>query len=307
MSTDSRQTTVDKSADNGGPFGGPLLFSFAHPDDESFSCGGTIARATALGAHVTIISATRGERGESAIVALDTPETLAAVREQELRFAMALLGVADVRLLGYWDSGMVGTPANADPRAFMQVPRDEVVTLLVVQIRALRPAIVVTFGEDGGYGHPDHIAIHYATVEAVRLAAQPQYRPELGAPWQIGAFYFTAAPREVLLEFASRNEGPFRHLSEEARQRIGTPDDQITTRVDVASLLDLKAAAILAHRSQVGDPSRFTPDESGKRNHWRMLTHEHYIRVPLPWESPTGPLPDPLQALTPPTDPASSK
>jgi N-acetyl-1-D-myo-inositol-2-amino-2-deoxy-alpha-D-glucopyranoside deacetylase len=302
-----KQITLDKSHDNGGPFGGPLLFSFAHPDDESFSCGGTIARATDLGAHVTIISATRGERGESAIVAVETPETLAAVREQELRSAMALLGVSDVRLLGYWDSGMDGTPANADPRAFMQARRDEVVTRLVVQIRALRPAIVVTFGEDGGYGHPDHIAIHYATVEAVRLAAESEYRSELGAPWRIGAFYFTAAPREILLEFASRNEGPFRHLSEEARQRIGTPDDQITTRVDVASLLELKASAILAHRTQVGDPSRFTLDESGNYPHWRMLTHEHYVRVPLPWESPTGPLPDPLQALAPTREPANSK
>lgn len=298
MSTDN-QVTKPSIPGRGGPFGGPLLFSFAHPDDESFSCGGTIARATALGAHVTIISATRGERGESAIAAIDTPETLAAVREQELRSAMARLGVSDVRLLGYWDSGMDGTPANADPRAFVQVPRDEVVTRLVVQIRALQPAIVVTFGEDGGYGHPDHIAIHHATVDAVKLAADPKHRPELGDPWPVGALYFTAAPREILLEFASRNEGPFRHLSEEARLRIGTPDEDITTRVDVAALLELKASAILSHRSQVGDPSRFVVDETGKVKHWRMLNHEHYVRTPLPWEGAAGPLSDPLQALTP--------
>lgn len=305
--TTERQTTAAGFPHDSGPFGGPLLFSFAHPDDESFSCGGTIARATARGAHITIISATRGERGESAIAAINTPETLAAVREQELRLAMARLGVSDVRLLGYWDSGMDGTPSNADPRAFVQIPRDEVVTRLVVQIRALQPAIVVTFGEDGGYGHPDHIAIHYATVEAVRLAAEPEYRPELGKAWRINAFYFTAAPREVLLEFASRNEGPFRHLSEEARLRIGTPNEEITTRVDVASLLELKASAILSHRSQVGDPSRFTADESGKVKHWRMLTHEHYVRTPLPWESQAGPLSDPLQALTPVEASASTK
>ncbi len=291
----------------GGPFGGPLLWSLAHPDDESFSSGGTIARAVALGAHVTIISATRGERGESAIAAIDSPETLAAVREQELRSAMAILGVSDVRLLGYWDSGMDGTPTNADPRAFVQAPRDEVVTRLVVQIRGLQPAIVVTFGEDGGYGHPDHIAIHHATVEAVRLAAGPDYRPELGAPWRITALYFTAAPREVLLEFAARNEGPFRHLSAEARQKIGTPDEEITTRVYVAPLLRQKAAAILAHRSQVGDPSKFDADESGETKHWRMLQHEHYVRALLPWERETGQLADPLHALNPPDAAASTK
>ena len=291
----------------GGPCGGPILFSLAHPDDESFSAAGTIARAVARGTHVTIISATRGERGESAIAGIDSPETLSAVREQELRTAMAVLGVSDVRFLGYWDSGMEGTPANDDPRAFVQVPRAEVVTRLVVQIRGLRPAIVVTFGEDGGYGHPDHVAIHHATVEAVRLAADEDYRPELGEPWRIGALYYTAAPRELLLEYAARNDGPFRHLSEAARQRMGTPDAEITTRIHVAPLLATKAAAILAHRSQVPDPSRFVTDESGEAFHWRMLQHEHFVRAPLSWEDDTAQLPDPLLVLNEPGEENSAK
>jgi LmbE family N-acetylglucosaminyl deacetylase len=169
----------------------------------------------------------------------------------------------------------------------------------VVQLRGLRPAIVVTFGEDGGYGHPDHIAIHHATVEGVRLAAELDYRPELGGPWRIDALYVTAAPRELLLEYAARNEGPFRHLSEEARQRIGTPDAEITTRIDVASLLPRKAAAILAHTSQVPDPTRFAANESGEIPHWRMLKCEHYIRAALPWEEHATVLPDPLLILNP--------
>jgi N-acetyl-1-D-myo-inositol-2-amino-2-deoxy-alpha-D-glucopyranoside deacetylase len=286
----------------GGPFGGPVLFSLAHPDDESFSAAGTIARATARGAHVTVLSATRGERGESAITGVDSPETLAAVREQELRTAMALLGVSDVRFLDYWDSGMDGTPTNSHPRAFAQADRAEIVTRLAVHIRGLQPAIVVTFGADGGYGHPDHIAIHFATVEAIRLAAEPDYRPVLGEPWRVGALYFTAAPRELLLEYAARNEGPFRHLSEEARQRIGTPDAEITTRIHVESLLPRKAAAILAHRSQVPDPSRFSTDSASESTHWRMLRHEHYVRAALPWEDPDVELPDPLLILNPPDE-----
>src|SRR5690606_39588361 len=124
-----------------------------------------------------------------------------------------------------------GTGANAAPRAFVRAARAEGVTRLVVHIRGLRPALVVTFAEDGGYGHPDHIAIHYATVEAVRLAADPDYRPELGEPWRIGAFYYTAIPREVMLEFAERNDGPLRHLSPEQRTVLGTPEADISTKI----------------------------------------------------------------------------
>lgn len=305
MTTDTTTPTISPTPP--GPFGGPLLFSLAHPDDESFSSGGTIALATSLGVPVTILSATRGERGESAIDGIDSPQTLGAVREEELRRAMAVLGVSDIRILGYWDSGMDGTEANADPRAFVQAARDEVVTRLVVQIRGLRPAIVVTFAEDGGYGHPDHIASHYATVKAVRLAADQDYRPELGDLWRIGAFYYTAIPREVMLEFAERNDGPLRHLSPEQRAVLGTPEAEISTRVHIGSLLKRKAEAILAHRSQVGDPSRFSPDEAGQTDHWRMLEHEHFVRVRLPWEDDSAPLPDPLQSLTSPGSTESTK
>lgn len=280
-----------------GPFDGPMLLSLAHPDDESFSCGGIIARAAAMGTPVTVISATRGERGESAVPAIASPEALAAVRDQELRTAMAGLGVTDVRFLGYWDSGMDGTPENDDPRALVRAPRDEVMTRLVVQIRGLQPAIVITFGPEGGYGHPDHIAIHHATVAAVARAAEPEYRPELGPAWAAGALYFTATPRDLLLKFAENNEGPFRHLSEEARQRLGVRDEDITTRIYVAPLLRQKAAAILAHKTQVGDPSRFDVDGSGERKHWRMLEHEHFVRSRLPWESDTGEPIDPLLML----------
>ncbi len=296
MSTVSPKSATSPSLP-AGPFGGPLLFSLAHPDDESFSSAGTIALATSLGVPVTILSATRGERGESAVEGIDSPQTLGAVREEELRRAMAVLGVSDIRFLGYWDSGMEGTEANADPRAFVQAPREEVVTRLIVQIRGLRPAIVVTFAEDGGYGHPDHIAIHYATVDAVRLAADPSYRPELGEPWRVGAFYYTAVPREIMLEFAERNDGPLRHLSPERRALLGTPEAEISTRVPIKPLWERKAEAILSHRTQVGDPSRFSPDESGQTDHWRMLEHEHFVRVRLPWEDDSAPLPDPLQSL----------
>ena len=280
----------------GGPWGGPLLFSLAHPDDESFSSAGTIALAVRAGVPVTISAATRGERGESAVPGINSPEELAAVREQELRTAMALIGVSDVRFHGYWDSGMEGTPENADPRAFVQVPRAEAVTRVLVQLRGLRPAVVVTFGPEGGYGHPDHIAIHRATVEAIRLAAESGFRPELGPAWRPRALYFTAIPREILREYAQREDGPFHTLSPAAQARMGTPEAEITTRVDIRSLLPLKAKVILVHKTQVPDPGRFHLGDDPPPGHWRLLDVEHFKRVPMPWEEDVV-LDDPLSRL----------
>ena len=261
---------------------GPLLLIFAHPDDESFACAGVMAAATARGVPVTLISATRGEAGKSGIPQLDTPEILGAVREQELRAAAAAVGVVDVRFLDYRDSGMAGTPENDDPRAFVRAAEEDVVAKLVVHLRAVRPATVITFGPDGIYGHPDHLAVHRATVAAVHAAADPRCLPADGAPWQIAALYFIAAVRERLLAMADRPDGPFRDLSPEQRDKIGTPRAEITTVVDIAPYRDAKRRALTAHRTQTGEggPLAGIPEEQ-----WNItLSREHFVRAPLPWD-----------------------
>src|SRR5438874_5056925 len=137
---------------------GGLLVALAHPDDESL-ISGTIARYASR-MPVTMLCATRGEVGEIAPGTGATRETLGAVREQELRDACGLLGVDDVRFLAYRDSGMQGTPENEDPRSFARADAERVAGEILGVMEQVRPKVVVTWDETGGYGHPDHMAMH---------------------------------------------------------------------------------------------------------------------------------------------------
>ena len=160
---------------------GGLLAIFAHPDDETFGLGGTMAHYSGRGMPVTMVCATRGEVGEISEGSAATPETLGQYREQELRDAMEVLGVSDVRFLEYRDSGMYGTPENADPRAFVNAPADTVVESLVRIIRERQPEVIVTWDESGGYGHPDHIATyHHATAACGAAADAARYARSAG-------------------------------------------------------------------------------------------------------------------------------
>ncbi|MBA3644524.1 MAG: PIG-L family deacetylase [Chloroflexia bacterium] len=286
------------------PLGDPLLVIFAHPDDESFGCAGVMAIASERGVPITLISATRGEAGKTGIPELDTPEVLGAVREQELRAAAAAVGVGDVRFLDYRDSGMAGTPENDDPRSLHQAPEADVVAKLVPHLRAVRPATVISFGPDGIYGHPDHLAMHRAAVAAVHAAADPGYLPAVGEPWQIRALYFNATPRERLMLFAEMPDGPFRDLTPEQLRKIGTPRAEITTVIDTSQARDAKLRAITAHRTQVGEggPLANRPPEQLEM----MLTREHFVRVALPWDDASAPVDDLIATLAAvsPVDPA---
>jgi LmbE family N-acetylglucosaminyl deacetylase len=139
-----------------------LLAVFAHPDDESFGPGGTLAKYAAEGVAVHLICATLGEAGESDTPELGECEDLPCRREQELRCAADILGLAEVHLLGYRDSGMAGSPANQHPRALMQADPDVLAEQVADLMRRLRPQVALTFDPFGGYGHPDHIAMHRA-------------------------------------------------------------------------------------------------------------------------------------------------
>ncbi len=274
----------------------PVLLIFAHPDDEAFGCAGSIAALTEAGTPVVLVTATRGEVGEISNERLATLTTVGAVREMELRAAMALVGVEDVRFLGYRDSGMEGTPENDDPRSLRQATLDEVVAQLTAHIRAIRPEAVITFGEDGIYGHPDHIAIHHATVAAIHAAADDRQPEGLGAPWRLPALYFTAVPRERIQAMAQRTDGPFRHMSAEQLARLGTPEEDITMRLDVSPYRSLKERVIRAHQTQVGEggPMASLPREQVEA----FLSREHFMRAPLPWPISASHDPDPLAAIS---------
>lgn len=251
-----------------------VLFIFAHPDDETFGCGGLLALLHDQGAITSYVVATRGEVGEIQVEGLATPETLGPVREVELRSAMEILGLTELRLLGYRDSGMAGTSPNDDPRAFVRAAREEVVAHLVGQIRALRPSTVITFGPDGIYGHPDHVRISELTVAAIEEAADQGRHPGLGAPWSVPALFFTALPRERVIAHAQRPSSPFHDMTDEELAGFGTPEREITHRYDVSRYMETKKRAIQCHRTQIAEGGAFDPareDEVGQFWIWEYL------------------------------------
>src|SRR3954453_19081633 len=184
-----------------------MLLVHAHPDDESINNGATMARYVAEGTQVTLLTCTLGEEGEVLVpelaqLAADQADQLGGFRISELTAAMAALGGTDFRWLGgagrYRDSGMMGTPANQNPRAFWNADLEEAAAHAVAVVREVRPQVVVTYDENGGYGHPDHIQAHRVAMRAVEVAADPQFHPELGEPWQVAKVYWCALPRSVV-------------------------------------------------------------------------------------------------------------
>jgi N-acetyl-1-D-myo-inositol-2-amino-2-deoxy-alpha-D-glucopyranoside deacetylase len=180
-----------------------LLLVHAHPDDECLATGGTIARYAAEGARVVLVTCTNGEVGEIAEVPeLGTVDEIRArlgeIRTAELREACRQLGDVDLRMLGYHDSGMEGTPENDDPGAFVNQDLDAAVERVVGIIRETAPDVVVTYNEIGFYGHPDHIRAHDVAVAAVEAAADAGYRPELGPAHRVAKLYYTAVPKSLL-------------------------------------------------------------------------------------------------------------
>jgi LmbE family N-acetylglucosaminyl deacetylase len=178
----------------------PVILSvLAHPDDETFGMGGTLAYYARKGVDVHLICATRGEVGAMDPELMIGHSSIAEVREAELRCAAGVLGLTGVHFLDYRDSGMPGSPDNSHPLALAAAPLDEVAKKVVVYIRKIKPQVVLTFDPIGGYRHPDHIAIQRATVEAFRLAADPSYvDPEKLPAHQPQRMFFHTMPRSFL-------------------------------------------------------------------------------------------------------------
>ena len=225
---------------------GTLMLVHAHPDDESISTGGVMMKAKAHGHRVVLATATRGEVGE--IHNMDPEATrprLGEIRTEELKAAGEILGVDRIEFLGYRDSGMVDTADNKDPRSFHQARLEEAATKLAVLIRDERPDVVVTYAEDGVYGHPDHVKAHHVTNAALELVEREGWAPK--------KLYYTAIPRSMMEEFMKQM--PEEAQSQNTNMRIaGTPDELVTTRVDVHDYVDQKRKAFGAHVSQ-NDPN----------------------------------------------------
>ena len=242
-----------------------ILLVHAHPDDETINNGATMARYVAEGAQVTLLTCTLGEEGEVLVpelaqLAADQADQLGGYRIGELRAAMAALGVTDMRFLGgagrYRDSGMMGVPANGHPRAFWNADLDEAIGHAVAVVRELRPQVVVTYDENGGYGHPDHIQAHRVAMGAVVAAADPAYRPHLGEAWAVAKVYWCCVPRSVLQEgidamAAIGERSVFDGVTDADELPFGVPDDQVTTAVDGRAYAGQKDAAMRAHPTQI--------------------------------------------------------
>lgn len=262
-----------------------LLAVHAHPDDEAIGTGGILARHSAEGMRVALVCATRGEVGEIVDPSIDQEEALlrlGEIREAELRCACSVLGVGDLLFLDYRDSGMAGTPDNEDPAAFCRADLAEASGRLVRIIRELRPHVLVTYDEKGGYGHPDHIMAHRVTVAAFDAAGDPDRYPDQGlAPWQPKKLYYSALPRSGLQQMhqylvSHGLPSPF-DRPDISPEHMGTPDEAITTHVDVRNYLLLKRESLACHRTQIAADSFFfhMPEEVAVQG----FGYEHFVRA----------------------------
>ena len=239
-----------------------ILSVHAHPDDEASKGAPTIARYSATGVRSVLVTCTGGEEGDILNPAMDHPEVrdnLHAVRLDELRRAADIIGYDEVVLLGYRDSGMPDSEANAHPEAFANVELDEAVSALVGIIRRTRPQVILTYGDDQqGYPHPDHLRVHDISVPAFELAGDASYRPELGEPFAPSKLYYSVwsmrrirATHDKFLELGL--ESPY---SSEWFERPDQ-DHRVTTSIDIAEHYEIRLEALRAHATQVDPTSSF--------------------------------------------------
>lgn len=263
-----------------------LLFVHAHPDDETLTTGGTIARYAADGADVHVVTCTLGEEGEVigeryAQLAVDAADQLGGYRIGELTAALSALGVREPIFLGgpgrWRDSGMAGTQPRRH-RRFIDADMREAVGELVGIIRLLRPHVVVTYDPDGGYGHPDHIQAHRVTTEAVAAAGGDDYQ---GAPWSVPKVYWTVMSRSAMAAGLERlddvPDGWARVSIDDVP--FGYAEDAIDAVVDVGDHLPAKLAALRAHATQVTVAPNGRSLALSNSIALPIATEEHYVLV----------------------------
>ena len=233
-----------------------LLLVHAHPDDETINNGVTMAKYAASGAQVTLVTCTRGEEGEVLVnelanLASDKDDKLGEHREVELKDAMAQLGINDFRFLGapnkkWRDSGMMGTTQNERGDVFWQADLDEASHELVKIILEIKPQVLITYDEFGGYGHPDHIKAHRVAMRATELAAEQG--------WQISKIYWNTMPRSVIqmgIEKMKEVGSDFFGAESADDLPFAKPDELVTTVVNAPEYVPQKLEAMKAHATQI--------------------------------------------------------
>jgi LmbE family N-acetylglucosaminyl deacetylase len=269
-----------------------LMVVHAHPDDEAISTGGILARYGNEGVRTVLVTCTDGSAGDGpgGVKPGDPghdPVAVAALRREELERSCEALGIQHLELLGYTDSGMMGWALNEAPGSFWRTPVPEAASRLAGLFKQYQPDVVVTYDENGFYGHPDHIQAHRITMEATETTGIPQ------------KLYFTAVPKSWFAELGKRLtelgiEFPSPEVSAEdaavpsedqtsGPEEWGTPDEEVTTVVDVGSAVDQKYQSLEAHSSQ-SDNIFFL--RMGRRAFGEVMTREAFVRVMNRTEAP---------------------
>lgn len=226
-----------------------VIFVFAHPDDESFSSGGTIAKLVQKGVEVKLITATKGEKGQLGIPPITIREKAGEVREQELRKAAKILGISEIFFLGFMDGKLINLPRGEISKKIFEIFQKEL------------PDVVVTFNEEGGSKHPDHIQINKSVTEAFS-----KYLENVKKHVRL---YYSAIPQSFIKKL--NKEG----VMYTAYGKIkGTPDSDVTTYVDVSDTIKIKVQALKCHLTQKKDWEKYL-----KRLKYKEFKHEFFRLV----------------------------
>ncbi len=264
---------------NNRPMSRTLLAFHAHPDDESSKGAGTVSRYASEGVRCVLVTATGGEAGDVLNPAMDRPEIVSnmkATREAELALAAEIQGYDEVILLGYRDSGMPDSDDNADPRAFCNQDRDEVLENLVTIVRRVKPDVMLGYDAHEFYPHPDHLRVHEMSTLVFDAAGDPSRFPNAGEPWQIKKLYapmiFTKTRITTIHEAMIERTGssPYERWMSMMDERAGPGRD--VSRINVKGFVEQSRDALRAHRTQI-DPA----------GHWFQVPTE-LIEEIYPWE-----------------------
>jgi LmbE family N-acetylglucosaminyl deacetylase len=221
--------------------GRTLLVVHAHPDDETITTGGTLARYAAEGVRTVVVTCTSGNLGEGPV------GDMARLRQEELEAAARILDVSRLASLGYDDSGMPGWPDNRRPGAFFAADLREASARLERILDEEQPQVVVTYDQTGGYGHPDHVRAHQVTIAAFARRRVPKlYFARIPLSW---SRRFVAALRGAGIE--APTSAPTGADAGPGVEEVGVPDVQVTTLLDVSRYVDIKRAALACHASQM--------------------------------------------------------